>query len=461
MGISFSATAAASAASAAIALVLVGHVFVSRVLSWHRLRHIQGPRIAAWTDLWLIAKTWQGKTFHELGDVCQKYGPIARIAPNYIVCGDPEEVRRMWSVRSQFDRAAWFKGFRLDPPRDCSLSMRGGAPHAALRSKLSPGYSGRDVSGLHESIDDGIARFVRLIEEKYLSTDTEYRPVDFARKAQYLMLDLMSKIAFGEAFGFMDRDGDLYDYLSMTETSLPMLQMFSLIPWLIDLLQSPFFKAFMPSERDAVGIGPIMATAKRVVGERYGPEAQKRNDMLGSFVKHGLSQCEAESESLVQIIAGSDTTATAFRTTMVHIITNPQVYRRLQGEIDTAICDATLCGVFVPAGTNVAWSTMAVMRNRTVFGVDSEIFRPDRWLLADAGKLVAMQNTVDLCFGQGRWVCLGKPVALIELNKMIVELLRRFDFSIVDAERPVRNSFYGACLQSEMNVRITRRAASI
>ncbi|KAF5010772.1 hypothetical protein FDECE_3069 [Fusarium decemcellulare] len=449
-----------------LACVLVAHFTSSRFLGWYRLRNIKGPWVAGWTDFWLINRTWRGNLFEELDKVCKQYGPIARIAPNYLVCGDPLEVRRMWGVRSQFDRAPWYEGFRLDPPRDCTLSMRGGDAHAALRSKLAPGYGGKDVEGLHESIDAGVSRFIHLIEEKYLSTASDYRPVDFARKVQYMTLDIISKIAFDEPFGFMDKDDDLYGYVRTTEASIPMMQMFALIPWLIKLLQSPLCKAMMPSERDAVGLGPIMAIAKRVVGQRYGSASITRQDMLGSFVKHGLEQRESESESLVQIIAGSDTTATVLRTAMAHIATNPSVYKQLQDEIDTAIVDgrvsspvtdeearrlptlqgcikeslrmwppisgimprisdrdAVVCGVHVPAGTNVAWSAKAVMRNKDVFGVDADMFRPGRWVGVDPDRLQTMDNTIDLCFGQGRWGCLGRPIALIELNKMIFEVL--------------------------------------
>lgn len=283
------------------ASLLFAHIVISRFLAWRRLQHIPGPALAGWTDLWLITKTWRGSLFTDLGQLCNTHGPLARIAPNYVVCGDPQEVRRMWGVRSPFDRAPWYKGFRLDPPRDCSLSMRHGDLHTSLRSKLAPGYGGKGISGLHESIDGGVERFIRLVDEKYTSTATEYRSVDFARKVQYMTLDIISSIAFGEAFGFMDHDADLFGYVSTTEATVPMMQMFALVPWLVNLLQSPLCKAMMPSERDAAGLGPIMATAKRVVAQRYGPAAVEKRDMLGSFVSHGLSQPEAEAESLVQM----------------------------------------------------------------------------------------------------------------------------------------------------------------
>ena len=166
---------------------------------------------------------------------------------------------------------------------------------------MAAGYRGNDVDGVHESIDECVARFVQLIEDKYLSTTSEHRPVDFARKVQYLTLDVISTIAFGEAFGFIGHDADFFDYIKTTEDTVPVMQLCALVPWLVKLLQSPIGKLIMPTEKDPVGLGPIMATAKRVVGQRYGEKPIKRRDMLGSFVEHGIDQREAESESLVQM----------------------------------------------------------------------------------------------------------------------------------------------------------------
>ncbi len=41
--------------------------------------------------------------------------------------------------------------------------------------------------------------------------------------------------------------------------------------------------------------------AKEVVGKRFGPNKEVKKDMLGSFLNHGLTQQEAESESPVQM----------------------------------------------------------------------------------------------------------------------------------------------------------------
>ncbi len=73
-----------------------------------------------------------------------------------------------------------------------------------------------------------------------------------------MTLDIISKIAFGTAFGFMDEDADMFGYLKQTEDTLPVMQMIAMIPWLIDLLQSPLFKPLMPSDKDVVGVGRLI-----------------------------------------------------------------------------------------------------------------------------------------------------------------------------------------------------------
>lgn len=66
-----------------------------------------------------------------------------------------------------------------------------------------------------------------------------------------------------------------------------------------------------PRPTDKDGMGAMMGMAKRAVSERYGSDPKVEQDMLGSFVKYGLTQQEAESEAMVQVLGGSDSTATA------------------------------------------------------------------------------------------------------------------------------------------------------
>lgn len=82
----------------------------------------------------------------------------------------------------------------------------------------------------------------------------------------------------------------------------------------------------------------------------------------------------------------------------------------------------TIDGMFVPGGTRIGHNTLALQRSAAVFGDDAEIFRPERWLEASAEKAREMTAVVELVFGHGRWMCAGKSVAFMELNKIFVEV---------------------------------------
>lgn len=79
--------------------------------------------------------------------------------------------------------------------------------------------------------------------------------------------------------------------------------------------------------------------------------------------------------------------------------------------------------------------------NRALYGSDAHIFRPERWILdtsvpENAERLTRMTKTNDMVFGYGRWVCLGRNIALIEIYKAVFELLRHFDLGLSDPAVP-------------------------
>lgn len=384
--------------------------------------------------------------------------------------GDPFELRKVWRARGPWHRGHWYRGLRLDPYRDSSFSALDDKVHDSLRSKLLPGYNGKDVDNLHGLIDEQVRGLVHLLESKYLSTETAYKPVDLACKVQYFTLDVISSLAFGKKLGYLEADRDAFHYIETTEKTVPFLMATALMPWVLAIIHSPKLKWLMPDARNIIGIGTVMQLAQQAVQSRYGPKAEAKRDMLGSFVAHGLSEEDAQGESVVQIIAGSDTSATAIRSTLLFIMTNPQVYARFQAEIDERVAaglisspitdaeaknfpylqaiiregirmwppatgllpkvsnkDEIVCGERIPAGTNVAWAPWTVMRNKMVFGDDAGIFRPERWLEIDHEKWRLMDQTVMLDFGSpSRWECLGKNIAMLELNKTYVEVSSLF-----------------------------------
>jgi hypothetical protein len=79
-------------------------------------------------------------------------------------------------------------------------------------------------------------------------------------------------------------------------------------------------------------------------------------------------------------------------------------------------------GKFVPGGTNIGACVWSIQRVKSVFGENADMYRPERWLEASGDQLQRTEKTNDLVFAHGRYQCLGKNVAMIELRKVFVEV---------------------------------------
>ncbi|KAF4881803.1 Cytochrome P450 monooxygenase lolP1 [Colletotrichum fructicola] len=456
-----------------------------------RLRHIPGPFLAGISPLWLLRAACSGSMHLKLYEANQKYGSLVRVGPKDVVTSDPDLMKHMLGVRTKYTRSDWYDAMRLDPAHDNVLSSRDDAMHGKLRSQMARGlcgakYSGKEVIGLEDRIDSSVRRLVELID-KYVSENKRF---DFGLKAQYFTLDVISDLAFGNPFGDLASDSDVHGYIHTIEQKMPSIVVATVLPSLLTLLSWPGLRWLLPSESDATGLGKLTRMAKEIAGERFGPNKKLEKDMLGSFVQHGLTEEEASSEILMQILAGSDTTATAIRATLLHLITNPRVLAALRAEIagselswpvlkeaearkmsylQAVIKEGlrihppvagqmskevpkggdTFEGVYLPEGTRVGYGAWGIFRRAEVWGQDADEFRPERWLEGDAERLKLMNETLEIVFGHGKWKCLGRNVAMMELQKVFVELLRRYDLVLCEPTIPWKSLNYGIFLQSQ------------
>lgn len=315
---------------------------------------------------------------------------------------------------------------------------------------------------------------MNLIRAKYVSTSEKVIQVDMSRKIQYFTLDVISKVGLGKSFGMLQSDQDVDNYIQSSEEGLFIGNVALALgfSWLTHLPGIGRFIA--PSPADSNGFGKMMATCFRFVDERVANPTDKRSDMLASFIRHGLAGHELRTEALEQIIAGSDTTATGIRVTLLHIMSNSRAYRRLQAELDEAVrndaAPAAGEGVisfaqakklpylqavirealrlnppvanifsrdvppggdtvqvnedkyFLPEGTCIGYSAYAMHHDPEIFGQDAAAFRPERWFESNQSKLRNMLFTNEQVFGSGKFHCLGQNIAQMELSKLLFEV---------------------------------------
>ncbi|KAF5507897.1 Cytochrome P450 monooxygenase lolP1 [Colletotrichum aenigma] len=448
------------------------------------------------------------RAYSEYARLTAQYGKLVRIGPNDVITSDPELIRRMSAAKSTYERSSWYKATRLDPYHDMMGSVLDKSAHHSLRTKLSPGYVGKDIPGLEASIDSGIAELVDLIRLKYtsrskaanipetgekdqVSKPSDSESVDFGRLADYYAMDARSRMSFGRPIGLLQKDTDVFGLIRTSNIAIDVLQFFTDIPALQMIFTSDLVLRLLgPKPTDSSGFGKIMGRnpaaweiiimltgvayrlAQQHVVKRFAPDAKDEPDLLGSFIRRGLDQRSAQSEIMFPMVAGSDTAAKAIKWTMQYLLSNPSNFKSLEEEVMTAISNGTVSepitniealklpflqaviyeslrvhppftgllmkqvgpegdvhqGTFLPPGTRVAHDTWSVTHDTQLFGEDAHIFRPQRWLEADATTVREWKKRTELVFGAGRWQCAGKAVAMIELNKIFVTLIRNFEF---------------------------------
>lgn len=198
-------------------------------------------------------------------------------------------------------------------------------------------------------------------------------------------------------------------------------------------------------------------------------------------------------------VAGSETTATVIRVILLYIVASPHIYRRLRQEITEAVSEGrasnpitdvesrqlpylqaviyegirirpattgmffkdvpasgeTMHGRYIPPGTSIGINASALLRSEALFGPDPQVFRPERYLEVDKETSAQMKRDVEIVFGYGRWMCAGKPIAFMELNKVIFELLRVFDFQLVEPEVAMKSESYMVFHDQNLVLRVT------
>ncbi|KAK3339848.1 cytochrome P450 [Lasiosphaeria hispida] len=478
--------------------------------AWHRMRHIPGPVLARFSYMWHMYHVLTGRggpTYTNLHNQYAGGGPFVCIAPNTVVTNDPEVLRRISAARTPYVRSAWYKGAQFHPKYGNMASMIDNDEHDRMKAKTASGYSGRENgSDFEPAIDSQIAALAALIRGKYLSTPGKLRPAELTSLMRYLTLDTITRLGYGKSFGHLDEGVDVTGYVGFLDASLKFLGLILEMPLLRKMVFSrSVLSWFAPRPTDKRGPGRVIGMIHGLVSERFQQDIKDRtwNDMVGGFIRNGLTQPEVEGEANLQILAGSETTSTALAATLIYLATTPHAYaglkRQIRDAIDGGLVAAdrpitfeqaqklpylqavvwegfrirapvnyghyksvppvgdTIQGVFLPGGTTIGHNSLALTRNASVFGQDVEIFRPERFLEpeCDAEKRAYRVRSLDIIFGGGRWTCSGKQVALFELNKVIFEFMRVFDIQPVDPRNAWQERHYGSPNLQVMRVRIS------
>ncbi|OTB00635.1 hypothetical protein M426DRAFT_65469 [Hypoxylon sp. CI-4A] len=479
------------------ALTIVFYI-ISASAAWYRLRHIPGPFLASLSHLWIIKGILFGSLGKDLTNL-RNYGPLTRNGPNSIVTNDPDILKNIASARTKYTKNEWYSVILFAPGQRNLITTLDNQTHDKMKAKTAGGYNGRENPDVEVAMDSQINHFIEVIRQKHMTTKDNIRNVDFAKLSRYFTLDMITRLAYGKALGFLDCDGDLYNYTYRLDQILYVQNLAQEVPFLRRIVYSNFFLGlFGPKATDENGMGKIMGLTEKIINDRF-DQAKPTKDMLGSFIHHGLTRKECCDEALLQILAGADTTAVAIRGTFLYHMSTPRVYARLKDMIkqcvernevsqpitydqaqklpylQAVILEGfrmktpvtyghykqtppegdTINGVYIPGNTMVGHNSLAICRTESIWGEDVETFRPERFIDCDEETRAKRKFALDIIFGNGRWMCAGKPIALMELNKIFFELLRVFDFQLINPSKGWDEIFYFLPFHKNIWVKIT------
>ncbi|TFK73345.1 cytochrome P450 monooxygenase [Pluteus cervinus] len=263
--------------------------------------------------------------------------------------------------------------------------------------------------------------------------------------------------------------------------------------WRPIVRQLPWYRNGSKDVQSLAGIA-IMAVAKRLAMET------DRVDLLSKLQAgrdgdgNPMSREELTAEALTLLIAGSDTTSNSTCAIIYHLAHNPHVQAKLHKELDEQLgtedllvatsdqvkrlpfLDAcinealrihstsalglprvvpegglTVVGQFFPEGTVLSVPSYTIHRDPSVWGEDTEVYRPERWFEGDAAM---MQKTFNP-FSTGPRACVGRNLAYMELQIIVASILRRYDFVLEHPDHPLetREGFLRKPLGCKVGIR--------
>ncbi|KAJ4005613.1 hypothetical protein NW752_002448 [Fusarium irregulare] len=455
-----------------VAFAFVAHLLLRALFS--PLRHIPGPFLARFTDLWYFWNVRNG-SFEDVNlDLHKKYGPIVRYGPNRYSINDPEAAKVIYGLGNHFPKSSWYSTW-ASPGKWAIFSDQSIKRHSQNRKLYQATYAMSSLVHYEPFVDECADLFTQRLSE--MSTSGSSLPVDMRHWFQCYAFDVIGLITYAERLGFLDRGDDIRGVIRALEDHLGYATLCGIFPSLHQYLFP--IRNYLAGSTGTGRAYVLNFTNERIREAQTTPKpvAAESEVTMEDFLTKFLAKNAGDPQVFTQyhvlmgctsnMVAGSDTTAISLSAVLYYLLKNPACLDKLRTEIDEAELSksptfkesqqmvylqavikealrmhpatglplervvpdggAEICGRFFPEGTIVGINCWVAHRNTDVFGQDAAVFNPDRWLTTDTDRLSAM-NRYYMPFGLGSRTCIGRHVSMLEMSKLIPRIIRDFDF---------------------------------
>ncbi|KAJ5762320.1 cytochrome P450 [Penicillium nucicola] len=473
-----------------VTVLFIVYTFTSSVITALKpgLRLIPGPIIARFSSLyrpWKIAKGDAPDFYLRLH---KKYGPIVRTGPKtspfydtFSPSYEGETMPSMFSVR--------------DPVQ-----------HQALRRPVAQKFSMSSIKALEPFADECTKIFIDAMH------DLEGQCVDIGVWLQWYAFDVIGAITFQRRFEFMEKRTDVGGMIEALDNGLHYAGIVSQVPalhhWLMGNQWVAKFLSAQPFVEVLDPLRTIVQFTQQCIDDydRKPAEHGNRPDFLAWLRGEEAKGKPMPNRDMINhlsnnLLAGSDTTGISLRAIIYYLVKNKSVYRKLQAEVDNADqagklseyvtyaeclelpylqavmkealrCHpgvqyplervvpkggTTLCGVHIDAGTIVGMNPTVMHHDTTIFGGDAGSFRPERWTESNHEHIKLMDRHL-MTFGYGSRTCIGKNISIMEMGKLVPQIIRHFEIEWDSDKSDWRVETFWFAKQHGLKCRLRSRA---
>lgn len=367
--------------------------------------------------------------------------------------------------------------------------------HREQKKKVASAYSQTELLESEAGVDKCTNTFTGQLDQ-FAATST---PVDLGTWLQYYAFDVVGEFTFGDTIGFLKAGTDIQGMMKAIFAILIYASAVGMYPFAHSLLLgNPLMTFFLPAiEATDLVLNFTLKTMYARLEEANAGATDKlsaKRDMCSKWtaIKPGtemakLNELEMVANLTSNMVAGSDTTAIALRSIIYNLLKHPDKRAKAVREIDDAdragllspvvqfreskahlpylgavikeamrvhpsvglilerhvpAGGAVICGKWIPANTVVGINAWVVHRNADIFE-NPDSFVPERWIENSAEKLKVMEQSI-FTFGAGARTCIGRNISLMEMAKIVPQLLRRYEFALVKPEKEwkLRNCWF-------------------
>ncbi|KAH7090845.1 cytochrome P450 [Paraphoma chrysanthemicola] len=496
-----------SASWIAYCLVIFGltlvYLLIGSLVQYGRLRHVPGPPLAAWTDLWLVRQMHRKETLHTIKrQLHRRYGPIQRYGPNRVMFSDPAAIPVILGSTNVFQKGPSnrpTKSFANGLEVATFVGMEDEARVSRLKRNLHSTFSVNGVLAYEQHVDETVAELVQ-----HLSAAGPI--VNLSDWTTWFAFDTMARLAFSEDQGFMRKQEDIDGAAEAARMRFAHWNRY----WAMPRVEAVLFKNWFARHSKRPPSGLTRLAMRAIESRRLKGGIGAHADILDLFLRCGESDPELFTAptiiglTITTIQAGSETTGYTTAICIYHLLTHPRVLAALRKELETVspttptgwdsppaaalrslpyleacvkesnrlrptvhipserIVPAggrTIAGVFIPGGTIVANNASGMYMDANLWGLDVNAYRPERWLEGSEEQCARM-NRANLLFSAGKRMCLGINVSWLEMRKVIPALVMNFEMTLVHPEKELYQhpGIFGE--PGELLVRLERRYAN-